>query len=190
MITSRNLKTGKILTTRGYKIKYLGPSHTRPRWLVNGRWTGYENIAYPTRRKQQAARFSTEEGYFKKMFDKINRTLHQVEFKSWKELLEYWHQQKAVYGMKCPITGDTLTTIRKMEKRNHGARTPTNISPDRLLSSKGYTKQNVLFVTVEWNLAKGPLKGHRVHHLFNSRIANNYLKILRERFSAMEYETE
>ena len=120
----------------------------------------------------------------------MQRSRHEVEFESWKELLEHWHQQQAIYGMRCPITGDLMTTIRKMEKGNQGVRTRTNISPDRLLSSIDYTKQNVLFVTVEWNLAKGSLKGYRVHHLFNSQIADNYLKILRERFPGMEYEME
>jgi len=191
MILSRDLKTGRILPRYGYKIKYLGPNWTKPRWLVDGRWTSVvPEDKTPKRRKQRAARFSTEKGYFTKMFNKMKKSRHKVEFESWEELLEHWHRQKAIYGMRCPITGDLMTTIRKMEKGNTGARTRTNISPDRLLSSMDYTKQNVLFVTVEWNLAKGSLKGHRVHHLFNSRIAANYRKILEDRFSAMEYEDE
>ena len=195
MISSRDLKTGRILPgnnlTYGYKIKYLGPNWSQPRWFVDGSWTStVPDKDRPQRRKQQAAWSSTEKGYFKKMLNKMQRSRHEVEFESWEELLEHWHQQKAIYGMRCPITGDLMTTIRKMEKGNTGARTRTNISPDRLLSSMDYTKQNVLFVTVEWNLAKGSLKGHRVHHLFNSQIADNYLKILRERFPGMEYEME
>jgi len=188
MISSRDLKTGRILPSYGYKIKYLGPNWHNPRWLVNGSWVNEDEV--PERREKQAARFSTEEGYFKKMFHKMKKSRHKVEFESWEELLEHWHRQQAIYGMRCPITGDLMTTIRKMEKGNQGVRTRTNISPDRLLSSMNYTKQNVLFVTVEFNLAKGPLKGHRVHHLFNSQIADNYLKILRERFPGMEYEME
>ena len=191
MILSRDLKTGRILPRYGYKIKYLGPNWTKPRWLVDGRWTSVvPEDKTPKRRKQRAARFSTEKGYFTKMFNKMKKSRHKVEFESREELLEHWHQQKAIYGMRCPITGDLMTMIRKMEKGRQGVRTGTNISPDRLLSSMNYTKQNVLFVTVEFNLAKGPLKGYRVHRLFNSQIADNYLKILRERFPGMEYEME
>ena len=192
MILSRDLKTGRILPGNdvkyGYKIKYLGPNCTNPRWLVNGSWIQREDV--PERRQYLATRFSMEPSYFNKMFNKMKGSHRKIEFESWKELLEHWHRQKAIYEMRCPITGDLMTTIRKMEKGNTGARTRTNISPDRLLSSMDYTKQNVLFVTVEWNLAKGSLKGHRVHHLFNSQIADNYLKILRERFPGMEYEME
>ena len=195
MISSRDLKTGRILPgnnlTYGYKIKYLGPNWSQPRWFVDGSWTStVPDKDRPQRRKQQAAWSSTEKGYFKKMLNKMQRSRHEVEFESWEELLEHWHQQKAIYGMRCPITGDLMTMIRTMEKGKLGVKTPTNLSPDRLLSSKSYTKQNLLFVTVEFNLAKGPLKGYRVHHLFNSQIADNYLKILRERFPGMEYEME
>jgi len=195
MISSRDLKTGRILPgnnlTYGYKIKYLGPNWSQPRWLVDGQWTSViPDKDRPQRRKQQAAWASTEKGYFKRMLSKMQGSRHEVEFESWEELLEHWHQQKAVYGMRCPITGDLMTMIRTMEKGKLGVKTPTNLSPDRLLSSKSYTKQNLLFVTVEFNLAKGPLKSHRVHHLFNSQIADNYRKILNERFSAMECETE
>ena len=192
MISSRDLKTGRILPgnnrSSGYKIKYLGPGNTNPRYLLNNHWVQRDEI--PERRQYLAARFSTEIPYFQKIFHKMKESRHKVEFESWEELLEHWHRQKAIYGMRCPITGDLMTTIRKMEKGNTGARTRTNISPDRLLSSMDYTKQNVLFVTVEWNLAKGSLKGYRVQHLFNSQIADNYLKILRERFPGMEYEME
>ena len=188
MILSRDLKTGRIQSKYGYKIKYLGSRHTNPRYLLNNHWVRRDET--PERRQYLATLFSTEEGYFKKVFQKMKRSRHKVEFESWEELLEHWHRQKAIYGMRCPITGDLMTMIRKMEKGNYKARTPTNISPDRLLSSMDYTKQNVLFVTVEFNLAKGPLKGYRVHHLFNSQIADNYLKILRERFLGMEYEME
>ena len=188
MITSRDLKTGRILPRYGYKIKYLGAKHTNPRYLVNNQWVQREDV--PEIRQYLATKFSTEEGYFKKMFLKMKGRHHKNEFESWKELLEHWHRQKAIYGMRCPITGDLMTMIRTMEKGKLGVKTPTNLSPDRLLSSKSYTKQNLLFVTVEFNLAKGPLKSHRVHHLFNSQIADNYRKILNERFSAMECETE
>ena len=195
MISSRDLKTGRILpgnnSKYGYEIKYLGPNWTNPRWLINGSWTSTLPEKHrPQRRKQLAAWFSTEKGYFSKLFSKMKGSRHKVEFESWEELLEHFHRQKAIYGMRCPITGDLMTMIRKMEKGNQGVRTRTNISPDRLLSSMNYTKQNVLFVTVEFNLAKGPLKGYRVHRLFNSQIADNYLKILRERFPGMEYEDE
>ena len=192
MISSRDLKTGRILPGNnrlsGYKIKYLGARHTNPRYLVNNHWVQRGEV--PEVRQYLATRFSMETSYFNKMFNKMKGSHRKIEFESGKELLEHWHRQKAIYGMKCPITGDLMTTIRKMEKGNTGARTRTNISPDRLLSSMDYTKQNVLFVTVEWNLAKGSLKGYRVHHLFNSQIADNYLKILRERFPGMEYEME
>ena len=184
----RDLKTEGIIPKYKYKIKYLGPGHTNQRWLVDNHWVNRDEV--PERRKYVAALFSTEKPYFRKLFNKMKKSHRKIEFKSFEEFLEHWHQQKAIYGMKCPITGDTMTMTNKNIKNNKGGRTPTNISPDRLLSSKDYTKQNILFVTAEFNMTKGPLKSHRVHHLFNSQIRDNYLKILRERFPNFEYEEE
>jgi hypothetical protein len=56
-------------------------------------------------------------------------------------------------------------------------RTDTNISKDRILSSKPYSKENIMFVSWKVNNEKGNI---------SPKIARQYLKFVEERFGKDE----
>jgi len=70
------------------------------------------------------------------------------------EFFELWENHKKEHGMKCLMTGVEMTHIRGKGIKN---KTLTNISVDRLDNEKGYTKQNIIFVTHEFNTRKNAI---------------------------------
>ena len=70
------------------------------------------------------------------------------------EFFQLWENHKKEHGMKCLMTGVEMTHIRGKGAKN---KTPTNISVDRLDNEKGYTKQNIIFVTQEFNVRKNAI---------------------------------
>ena len=111
------------------------------------------------------------------------------EFKNLDEFREHWEEQKKIYGMQCPITNETMTTIipnrEGMSHKYHNQpknRLPLNASTERLLPKIGYTKKNTIFTTVEWNIMKGPMNWSSIRKYFKKEIADRYFKILKKRF--------
>ena len=65
---------------------------------------------------------------------------------------QHWLKQKAKYGMKCPYSKVTMTTIRGKGRGTAGGKNiPTNISKDQLWPGRGYTPINLVFCTVKFN---------------------------------------
>ena len=58
----------------------------------------------------------------------------------------------------------------------------TNISSDRILNHINYTKQNVLFTSAGWNLARGELSLSEMKTFLNKECVERYEEILMERF--------
>ena len=98
------------------------------------------------------------------------------------KLRAQFNKQVERYGYKCPITHIEFTTIRKMEKNMHQRNIISNISADRLLDPINYTKQNVLFTSVGWNLARQNFYLKDIKKLFSVEFAGRYEEIIRERF--------
>ena len=73
-----------------------------------------------------------------------------------------------------------------MEKNPHQRHIVSNISADRLLDPINYTKQNVLFTSVGWNLARQNFYLKDIKKLFPGEFAERYEKIVRERFPNIE----
>jgi|TARA_R110001592_G_scaffold348607_1_gene642851 hypothetical protein len=94
------------------------------------------------------------------------------EFKDFDEFYNHWLKQKDKYGMKCPAIGIEMTTIRKIDGAKH-RRHHTNISVDRILSTKGYSHQNLIFTSWEYNSAKKN---------FTPEMAKAFLRIVGERY--------
>ena len=69
--------------------------------------------------------------------------------------LEMVKEYEEKNGFVCEITGVPLTTTRANKGKIGGKRTYTNFSMDRLDPAIGYTKQNTIFVTWEFNDRKG-----------------------------------
>jgi len=108
---------------------------------------------------------NTEKGYLVAMYNAIWDRLKEKEKSGLSEerlmmyrprvtkedFLELWENHKKEHGMKCLMTGVEMTHVRGKGIKN---KTPTNISVDRLDNEKGYTKQNIIFVTHEFNKRK------------------------------------
>ena len=121
---------------------------------------------------------SGERGHFMEMWNGIKRSKHGHHFKNFDDFYQCWLDQKAIYGMKCPATGETMTMIKRAgngKRRN----TPTNISRARILCSRGYSKQNLIFTTWAFNNSKNNL---------SPKGAKAFLRIVRERYGTDEVE--
>ena len=108
---------------------------------------------------------STEKGYLMEMYNGIWNRLRKKEKSGLseerlmmyrprvtrEEFFQLWENHKKEHGMKCLMTGVEMTHVRGKGIKN---KTPTNISVDRLDNEKGYTKQNIIFVTHEFNKRK------------------------------------
>jgi hypothetical protein len=83
--------------------------------------------------------------------------------------------------MKCPYTGIEMTRIKGINKDQSLKRkkTYTNISKDRILSSRPYSKENTMFVSWGINSMKGNI---------SPKIAKQYLQFVKERFGTDEIE--
>ena len=121
--------------------------------------------------------YSTERGFIMKLWNSIKRSSKKHErtneFKDFHEFHNHWLKQKARYGMKCPATGVEMTTIVGKNKPGEHKKTMTNISPDRILSTGGYSLQNLIFTTWEYNNAKCNI---------TPEMATGFLKIVKERY--------
>ena len=114
--------------------------------------------------------FETEKGFFSQMFGALKRSVHYdpTEFPDPDSLIQHWHRQKEIHGTKCPATGVELTMIK-----GKGKPTLTNISKDRILCFKNYTKQNLIFTTWKFNNDKNAT---------TPKMARTILRITKERF--------
>jgi len=126
------------------------------------------------RTKTQIKYLGTEKGYFNELWQSVKNSRHGCEFKNYDEFFNCWIEQQKIYGTKCPYTGVEMTKIKGinvdgMTKK----RTDTNISKYRILSSKPYSKENIMFVSWGINNIKGNI---------SPKIAKQYLKFVEERF--------
>jgi len=122
----------------------------------------------------------TERGYFMELWQGIKKSRHGCEFKNFDEFFNCWIEQQKIYGTKCPYTEVEMTKTKGLNP--HGERkkhTDTNISKDRILSSKPYSKQNIMFVCWKANNEKGRV---------SPKIAKRYLQFVKERFGTDEIE--
>ena len=121
--------------------------------------------------------YSTERGFIMKLWNSIKRSSKKHErtneFKDFDEFYNHWLKQKATYGMRCPATGVEMTNTIGTNKPGENKRIMTNISPDRILSTGGYSLQNLIFTTWEYNNAKCNI---------TPEMARGFLKIVKERY--------
>lgn len=118
--------------------------------------------------------YNTEKGFFRSMYTKMLKSKHGCDFKSFKEFFKCWIDQKKKYGMRCPYLDIEMTRIRGVNK--FGERkifTDNNISRERILSDKPYSKKNLIFVCWKANKKKSNI---------TPKIAKKFLKIVEERY--------
>jgi hypothetical protein len=121
--------------------------------------------------------YNTERGFMVKLWNSIktsSRNHNRInEFKDFDEFHNHWLEQKARYGMKCPATGVEMTTTMGINKPGENKKIITNISTDRILSTEGYSPQNLIFTTWAYNRAKCSI---------TPEMAKAFLKIVKERY--------
>ena len=66
----------------------------------------------------------------------------------------------------------------------------TNLSGERLLNEQNYTKQNTLFTSVGWNLARRNFSLKDMSLLMRKDFFDRYMEILSERFPDQKYKIE
>ena len=121
--------------------------------------------------------YNTERGFMMKLWNSIKKSSKARnrinEFKNFDEFHNHWLEQKARYGMKCPATGVEMTTTMGINKPGENKKIITNISTDRILSTEGYSPQNLIFTTWAYNCAKCNI---------TPEMAKAFLKIVKERY--------
>ena len=121
--------------------------------------------------------YNTERGFMMKLWNSIKKSSKARnrinEFKNFDEFHNHWLEQKARYGMKCPATGVEMTTTMGINKPGENKKIITNISTDRILSTEGYSPQNLIFTTWAYNRAKCSI---------TPEMATGFLKIVKERY--------
>ena len=125
-------------------------------------------------------RRNTEIGYLKILWQSVKDSGKHNSFKDFDDFYNHWLEQKKIFGMKCPATGIEMTTksmFNEKGKKGKYKRCETNISKDRILSSMGYSHQNLIFTSWKYNCAKGNI---------TPNMAQAFLKIVKERYGPVE----
>ena len=118
-------------------------------------------------------RLNTERGFFSKMWNDMKQKERSNSFRDFDDFYSHWLKQKKIYGMKCPGTGVKMTTKALFNEKGKFKRCGTNISRDRILNSMGYSPQNLIFTSWNYNRAKSN---------FTPEMAKAFLKIVKERY--------
>ena len=116
---------------------------------------------------------NSERGYFVNLWQVVKRRGKLNLFKNFDEFHNQWLEQKAKYGMKCPATKEKMTTIRGINKPGEHKKIMTNISTDRIMHTKKYSPQNLIFTTWRYNSAKCNII---------PEMAKAFLRIVEERY--------
>jgi hypothetical protein len=112
-------------------VKYIGIEENFINALYSGLWSRWRKI--------------------KKREDLTKEEKKQHEVKITKpKFLKLWEEHKKKYGLKCCMT-QTDFTFQRGIKRKISNKHNHNVSVDRLDNSKGYTVNNIVFVTFAFN---------------------------------------
>jgi len=121
--------------------------------------------------------YNTERGFMTALWNSIKRSSKKHKrinkFKNFNQFYNHWLEQKSRYGMKCPATGVEMTTTIGVNKPGEHKRIMTNISTDRILSTEGYSHENLIFTTWKYNNAKNNI---------TPNMAKAFLDIVYERY--------
>jgi hypothetical protein len=124
-------------------------------------------------------RLNSEKGFMRVLWQSVKDSGKHNSFKDFDDFYNHWLEQKKIYGMKCPATGVEMTTKSMFNEKGKYKRCETNISKDRILSSMGYSHQNLIFTSWNYNTAKGN---------FTPEMAKAFLKMVEERYGTDDIE--
>jgi len=122
--------------------------------------------------KSRYARIKNQEKSSKTKYDnEIYKCCFSLE-----EFLKAWESHKIEHGgIFCAVTGEPMTMIGLNDKDKKYKRNWSNVSIDRIDSSKPYTIQNIIFIKWDVNRAKGDLSithMKKILNLYNKRFFN------------------
>ena len=129
--------------------------------------------------EQRKKRRNTERGFMRTLWQSIKDGGRDNSFKDFDDFYNHWLEQKKIYGMTCPATGVEMTMKALFNEKGKRHRCGTNLSKDRILSSRGYNHQNLIFTCWDYNKAKNAM---------TPKMAKTYLKIVKERYGTDEME--
>ena len=125
-------------------------------------------------------RLNSERGYMRALWQSVKDSDKHNSFRDFDDFFDHWLKQKKIFGMKCPATGIEMTTKKRSNtEKGKFKRCETNISKDRILSSMGYSHQNLIFTSWKYNKAKGEM---------TPKMAQAFLKIVKERYGTEDIE--
>ena len=174
-------------------------------YLVGGKWVSKDYV--PEIRELETKRKSCLRGFFRHIKDKMSQKnkdslakgrdlIGENEFKDehgcYDKLQAHYDEQVERYGPICPITHMEFTFERNNKQVGAGNSllNITNLSHDRMLNEKNYTRQNTLFTCNGWNLARRNFSLKDMSLLMREDYFKNYIRILLERFPDKKYEVE
>jgi hypothetical protein len=191
----------------GYEVRYPKGKDQHYKVNIEGKETWVTRNDLPERREYEKKRenslerflskaktsMSTRNGVWRRRGKYLLGENEFLENKTHDKIKAHYNEQIEIYGNRCPITLIKFTTFRdyerarekneKLQKRHFFS----NISTDRLLNNINYTKQNTLFTSTGWNMARGELKIKEFKYIFKDEIIERYKKILIERFPDQKY---
>lgn len=195
-------RTGEILDKSTYMDNGVFKYATN-HYLFEGKWVTSVNI--PVYREECQKRHSTLRGFFKGIKAQMvfkNKNLEskgryligdnefQDGFNCYDKLQAHYDEHVERYGPVCPITLRKFTFERPNAQTGKGnsTRIIANLSHDRLLNPNNYTKQNMLFTSVGWNLQRLDFSFRNMKRLMPKPFFIRYRTILFERFPDRKYE--
>ena len=93
---------------------------------------------------------STEEGALARLWASMKHSRYKVEM-TFEQFVNVWKEQKKERGYACPLGGGTIDFKQTTQKERHHS---NRISADRIDNTKGYTVENLWFVTTKENYKK------------------------------------
>jgi len=150
------------------KERYQKNKEKRGEKILEWRKNNKERYEESTKRYR-----NSERGYMKVLWQSVKDGSKHNSFKNFDDFFNHWLEQKKVHGMKCPGTGIEMTMKSLFNEQGKHKRCETNISKDRILNFMGYSHQNLIFTSWNYNNAKGS---------FTPKMAKAFLKIIKERY--------
>ena len=174
-----------------YKEKYRKDSKFRAREKKRKRDYGRSSHGRTVKRANYAKQMRTEKGYLREKWNSLMSKSRNYADKTRgykrkpipvlvtrEEFYELWEQHKKRYGgWFCAYTGKKMTHTRNVNELkssthrslygNNKIKTKSNMSVDRIDSDKGYTKDNIVFCTWDFNDRKGNISLEDIRCILN-----------------------
>ena len=130
---------------------------------------GYSYICKKCKKQKDIKYARTEIGYLTVCYSTIRNRHNNPRYKNSseaekdkhrcyvtkKEFFELWEEHKKKFGYRCRLTGVKMVLQRAEDAKKRKFTGYSNgMSVDRLDSTKGYTKDNIIFITNEANKIK------------------------------------